>query len=420
MTRRTKGRGTLTHQADGRWRARYPKGRTATGQTSYYVARFRTKAEADTWLDERRAKDLRRALAEDHHTALAAFLDTWLDSIRAEVAAGTWIEYRHNVERYIRKPLGHLKLHELARPLIRGWRADIARTAVGKPPRTIAPKTVQNIVRTLSAALGQAVDDGLIPDNPTIRSRRRTAGQARQRPATPETLAPEQIPTFLDAIAGHPYEQLYLVALLTGMRQGELLALTWGDVDFDRGLIHVRHALHRTPRALRPADQQSRVQARYFVKPGATKTESSRRTIRIPPVAITALQQLLDARRTATLTPLTPSADAYVFTRPASDRLGRERQHTTGQPLTPRHVTTELQRLLVGAGLPRLRFHDLRHTAATALHGQGVDLHTISRRLGHSRISTTSDLYMHTWEQADQAASDAMESLVTRRAIVDR
>ncbi|MHB8619646.1 MAG: site-specific integrase [Chloroflexota bacterium] len=202
-----------------------------------------------------------------------------------------------------------------------------------------------------------------------------------------EGLSPGQAKKLLDAVKGDRLEALYSVALAVGLRQGEALGLRWEDLDLATGTISVRRALRR-------------LRGDYvFVDP---KTKRSRRTIVLPAFAVAALgkhqKRQEDERKTA-----------------------REEWHETGlvfttadgQPLHYSTVTKGFQRLLRLAGLPRQRFHDLRHACASLLLAQGVQPRVAMGLLGHSQMNTTMNIYSHVIQDALWDAAAKMDAVLT-------
>lgn len=199
-------------------------------------------------------------------------------------------------------------------------------------------------------------------------------------------LTREQTRQFLDAVAGDRFESLYLVAIATGLRQGELLGLQWNDVDLNGGTVRVRHSLQRVTGTL------------TLVEP---KTERSRRTVKLPAIALSALHA--QRRRQAEARLLAGSRwrdSGFVFAT------------TIGTPLDATNVTHAFRRALLKAGLPRQRFHDLRHTAASLLLLQGVHPRVVMDVLGHSQISLTMNTYAHVMPALQHEAADRMDSVL--------
>ncbi len=186
-----------------------------------------------------------------------------------------------------------------------------------------------------------------------------------------QTLDVDQARQLLDAVRGDRFEALYVLALTTGLRQGELLALRWRDVDLGDGSLRVVGTLYRLGKG--------------SLTIGPPKTAGSRRQVTLPSLAVDALGRHKDNQSAQRLL----CGDAWedhglVFT------------NEVGRPMDATNLRRRyFQPLLERAGLPRIRFHDLRHTAATLLLSQDVHPKIVSERLGHSRVGITLDLYSH-------------------------
>lgn len=205
-------------------------------------------------------------------------------------------------------------------------------------------------------------------------------------------LTGDQVTTFLDATDGVRLGALYITAIGTGLRQGELLALRWSDVDLDSGLLAVRYTLQ--------------IPTRDLAEP---KTDRARRTLRLPGAVVDGLR----AHRTRQLSERIAAGSRWVDL----DYVFATRQ---GRPLMARNVLRDLHRYLKAAGLPRQRFHDLRHAYATLLLEDGEELGVISRTLGHSQISTTADVYAHLTPAMLDRTAARMDVVLTRRKGVAR
>ncbi len=202
-----------------------------------------------------------------------------------------------------------------------------------------------------------------------------------------KTLSPEEARRFLEVSQGERLYALYVLAITTGMRLGELLALRWRDVDLERGVLRVTATLQKTRDGY------------LFAEP---KTERSRRQVVLSPSAIEALRE----HRLRLLEERLRLGDAWedhdlVF------------PNEIGRPLDRTNVShRSFERILKRAGLPRLRFHDLCHTAATLLLGQGVHPKVVADMLGHSTTSVTLDLYSHSTPAMHRQAALALDSLL--------
>jgi integrase len=199
-----------------------------------------------------------------------------------------------------------------------------------------------------------------------------------------------QVRAFLASLAGDPErgvppdprEALYTVAIATGARQGELLALRWSDVDMATGVVNIRRSLRRG--AL-----------------GPTKSSAGVRDVRLGGSALAVLRRHRAAQAQQRLQAGRRWQDEdFIFTT------------ATGRPLDARNVTRWLQQALERASLPRQRFHDLRHAYATIALAQGVDLAVVSKSLGHAQVSTSANIYMHWVPAMRDGIAETMEKVL--------
>ena len=176
-----------------------------------------------------------------------------------------------------------------------------------------------------------------------------------------------------------------MLAIHTGLRRGELLGLRWGDLDLQKGLLFVRRSLTRV-----------RQGESYVIQEGPTKSRSSRRTIDLSPDIVQALLRH-------------PAGDD-----PTRDYVFRSR---TGGPIDPSNLDTSFRRDLAAAGLPEVRFHDLRHTHASLLIAAGVHPKAIQARLGHASIQTTLNIYGHLMPSAFEGVGKHLDCLLAQGKI---
>lgn len=366
------GEGTLFQRSNGRWEGRLPDGhggyRTVTGTDRDEVrARLRQL---------RRERDARRRDSERRGgERLRDFLPRWLDDVAAlRVRSRTLHGHRQIVENHLVPRLGRILVSDLGH-------ADVQRMVTALSADH-APQTVHNIVRVLSSALEQARREELV----TVNVARLAVLPQRGREPLP-ALTTEQLRSFLGATKEHPHWPLWALAAATGMRQGELIALRWMDVDAAAGTVTVSGTL-RTRFEGAGRDRE------LVVVREEPKTPKSRRTLHLPALGRAALE-VQKARATSA---------TYVFAR------------RNGWPLDPGQVTRIFQRELAAQQLPDVRFHSLRHTAAmTMLDHVGGDLRAVSSVLGHSTITTTVNVYgAHADEARKRGAAamdDAMEGI---------
>jgi integrase len=201
-----------------------------------------------------------------------------------------------------------------------------------------------------------------------------------------QPLTPGQVQTLFAGIRGDRLEGLYIAAAATGMRQGELLGLTWPDVDLTSGQLVARQALQRVDRTA------------TFVEP---KTKRSRRTLALPIVAHEALR----ARRVRQLAERLEAG-------PMWEEWGLVLTTPRGTPLHPSIVTHSFQKLLARLGLPRQRFHDLRHCCASLMLAEGLTLKDVMETLGHSQISLAANLYGHLYAERRREVASRMDGVL--------
>jgi integrase len=311
---------------------------------------------------------------------VGAWLEEWLStSVEQRCRPATIVSYRSTVELYIvpsigRIPLSKLEPEDVQRMLTRLGRGSLSTT------------TVRYAYAVLRIALGRALKSGKVVRNVATLVDPPATGKRELRP-----LSAEQVRNFLDSIEGSRQEPLYVVAIALGLRQGELLGLRWQDVDLDAGTLTVRHTL--------------RVGTDELAEP---KTERSRRTLRLSPDVAAILRSHKARQAAERLVAGTRWQDrGFVFASPH------------GTPLNTSNVTHAFQAALERAGLPRQRFHDLRHAFATLQLEDGEELAVISRMLGHANFATTANVYAHITPASLQRSADRMDGILRRRIAGD-
>jgi integrase len=311
-------------------------------------------------------------------TTMQDYLRDWFArwQVQSNVKQSTIDTSRIHLEVYLIPRIGHLKMRELKRARIAALYSDLlqnGRTGAGKhdATRPLSAKTVRNIAGTLHKALDDAVQLEIIPTNPADY----VDLPKWERPEI-TTWDSKQVAQFLSYCLNNndPLYALWRVLAVAGLRRGELLGLTWDDVDLVLGEIKIRRARVVT------GTGQVRVET--------PKTAAGRRVITIDPGTVDALARLKDAHDNA-------AAALGGWTSPylATDLDGR--------PIYPKRLTDRFQATAQAAGVPVIRLHDGRHSNVTLGIEVGVPLEVMSTRVGHSRPSTTSDIYFHRHRQAD-------------------
>lgn len=352
MKRRANGEGSLVHRKDGRWYARIMVG----DKLRHHYAH--TQSECLDWLAGQRIKAGKGLPAQGGRVPVAVYLAHWLAWMHWTLRPASRCHYEVAVRRHLVPHIGDLALDEL-RPLhIDGCYAQLREQGVGAPSVAFAHDV-------LHRALTQAVVWELIERNPADLATRPTAPRRKRR-----ALQPGEARRLLAAARGDPLEPLWQLALITGMRLGELLGLRWVDVDMERGELAV----------------VCQAQVGELVDP---KTEDSVRRIVLGPASVAMLTRHRVTQNGA--------GTGLVF--PGEG----------GGPLRVGQVRGAFKRLLKRAGLPDMRFHELRHTSSSLLAGEDVHPSVVQERLGHADVSMTLGVYTHVAPALHRAAAEAIE-----------
>lgn len=270
------------------------------------------------------------------------------------------------------KPLYKMNSNGAACP-IRQLRPDHLQTLYSrKLENGLSKHTVQFIHSVIHKALGQALKWGLIPRNVASLVE---APRPSKRP--PAVMTPQEVNVFLNSVRDHRYSLIFQLALYCGFREGEVLGIHVEDCDLQKGNIKVLHTVQTLKGGLVIAEP---------------KTKSSRRAVTVPATALVALRNHISRLN---------RHQGLIFTT------------STGRPISPSNVVKEFKAALEKAGLPKIRFHDLRHTSATLLLSAGVHPKVVQERLGHSQISMTMDLYTHVLPTLQEEAAVKMEEILS-------
>ena len=309
------------------------------------------------------------------------WLDTWMETyVKYSVKPYTVDAYKRNCDNYIKPALGKVRLSALTVPQIQRFYNSLL------TEKRLSPKTVKNIHGTFHRALGQAMKLGMIRSNPTDLC---DLPKARRKEIHP--MEEKDITAFLKAIDGCKYELLYRVTLFTGMRQGEILGLTWDCVDFEHNTIYVNKQLQRT----------EKVGGEYVLVP--TKSGRSR-MITVAPSVMSLLKKQKSQQAQMQLLAGTDWGNPWdlVFT------------NDTGGHLVHMTVYKVFKEIVKSMGLEQARFHDLRHSYAVVSLESGDDIKTVQTNLGHATASFTLDVYGHVSQKMRQQSADRMEQFIQK------
>lgn len=402
---RGKGEGSIRQRADGRWEARITIGRNSRGRQRRKAIYGKTQGEVI-------AKMKKVGTKPPHATSsptVAAYLKDWYDTNKDEWSFKTQECYATAINRRLSPVFGHLRMEKLTPLVIQTWLKDCKAEHGGTLRRneTLAHAVLRS---ALTAAAGLEIVDSNAAKSVKVH-------HPKKREIV--TLDAEQAALFWAAALKHRLAALFLITLTTGLRLGEVLGLMWKDaINFETNQITIKRQLQE-----------------ITGDPGwvlvDVKTKKSQRTLSVPAACMTVLQEhrrlQLEERLRAgkqwvdtglafttygSFSQPTATRDAIRMRTVRAQRRGaREKATTAGNPLSRRNLRRALDRIVTDAAVPRIRFHELRHSAASILIAAGVSLEEVSMLLGHSQLSITQDLYVHLQKATAAKAATHMETL---------
>jgi len=363
--RRGRGEGSIFQRGDGLWAATISLGYDHNGKHQRKTVYGKTKTEVMEELKKLQMRSGQLASADAGAMTVSQFLRQWLDAIKLSVCKGTHNNYSQHAGKLIIPKLGSIKLAKLNGMHVEGLYRQLADDGLSTDRQRHAGIT-------LRVALSWAVKHRLIPDNPASGKRSKLPAHIK-REIKPLEL--EQIAAFLQAAREDRLYPMYVLAIDSGCRQGELLGLQWADLDFGQGSLAVSRSLEEVGGELNLKEP---------------KTAKSRRTITLSAFTVAALQE----HRKAMLAEGSYGADKPVFCG-VRNRTWLRKSDVYRHSFAP---------VLVKAGL-RFRFHDMRHSCASLLLATGCDIKTVSDRLGHASATMTLNTYSHCMAGAQSAAA---------------
>jgi len=368
--------GQIIARGDRRWLIRVYLGRDhETKKRNYHNRTIRgSMREAQAYLTKKlRERDLGRDL-EGAKITLNEYLDRWLETaVKPRVRQKTWQDYDGILRRYIQPCLGNRVLISL-RPM------DIQTTYHGMLEGGLSARTVRYTHAVLRSALRQALQWRLLLENPVdgVKIPQQLRGEMR-------SLTVEQAQAFLRAALATQHGPALAVALTTGMRPSEYLALKWQDLDWTRQTVSVVRSVRR-------------LDGRWCFSD--TKRSRSRRPIRLQSWIVALLR---DLQTKASAQDLYPEAHDLVF------------RTQLGQPINADYLAKQFRSILDVAGVPRMRLYDLRRSAATIALAAGVSPKVISEQLGHASTAFTLDTYAHVLPHMQDEAAARVEAMLFRQ-----
>lgn len=337
---------------------------------------FASKQEAEDTMIRLKAEMLNGDYTDLSRSPYAKYVDEWMKERSFHLQESTFGGHKMYIENVIKPRIGHLKLKEI-QPI--HMQKFVNELVIDKG---YSPATVHLIFRIVSASLKKAYNLKLIIDNPTV-----GITLPKQRKAEMNVWTLEQVNYFINESKNiKRLTRTYIIcviALLTGMRQGEVMALRWSDIDFEQQIIYIRQTLTQAAQ----------------IKPGA-KNNASIRNVHIPKKLIEELnlyKKRIEAEKKYYQQDY-HDHDLVICTR-------------DGKPMIPKNCRKEFYNLTEKLGLLKIRFHDLRHTHATMLIQQNVNVKLISERLGHTDIQTTLNTYSHVLPTMQRTVADKLDEI---------
>ena len=387
--RREHGSGGIRERRPGVWELKFDIG------DDPITKERRTRTRTFKGKRKEALAELRRAInsvddgkhVDPSKLTISQYFDEWFNFKVPQWSPKTAERNRQIIENNLKPELGQFKLATLTT-----YRIDLAYKRLGENGRAdgkggLSPQSVKHCHRLLSQALKQAVKWTHIRDNP--------ANEATV-PVVPKkemvVLSLEQTLDLLDALRGHKYFVPVLTAVMTGLRRGEVLALRWADVDLEAGVLTVSESLEQTKEGLRYKLPKNGKVRDVAMSPSLVHELKALKT-----------QQAQDLLRKG----IRQTGETLLCCRPDSKEIN------------PEDLSRRFPELVVRLGLPRLKFHELRHTHATQLLGAGVHMKVMSERLGHSDIGITMNLYSHVLENMQKEAADTLAPISQVTSIFD-
>jgi integrase len=360
--KRAHGEGTIFQDKQGYWVAEVflPSGKR---KRKYAKSQ---KAVKDWLLAQREA--IRDAVWVDADSVtVSQFLDRYINDVASHTLRPKTLEaYSYLIRLHINPEIGALKLSAL-------MPAHVQKLYTDKLNSGLSHRTVKFIHSVLHKALKQAVRWGLVSRNVCD-----LVDAPSPKRHTPVTWSMDEVRQFSTMVKGHRFYPIYILAIATGMREGEILGLQMQDVNWTTGTIHVRHAVQ------------------YLAGKGVVltepKTDNAKRSIKVPVSALRVLREHVEGQN---------RNQGFVFAT------------RNGTPISPRNLLRHFKQVLSGSGLPEIRFHDLRHTCATLHLMAGTHPKTVQELLGHSQITLTLDTYSHVLPPVHEEAAEKMNGLLT-------
>ena len=373
-SRNAQGGGTIRHRSDGRWEARYTVGRDpGTGKQIRKSVYGKTQQEVRKKLASVISDIDDGTYKEPTKMTVKQWFNIWLNEYTINLKPLTIKSYKATTINHIIPKLGRTAISRVTAPQIQKIINDLS--------TEYSPKTVKNIHGILHQGFAQAVALGYIPVNPADNCKLPKISKAEIKP-----LDKTEIPIFLNAIKGSEYEHMLLIDLFTGLRESELIGLTWDCVDFENGTLHI----YRQWQKLKGGCQFT------TLKNGKT------RLIKPAKIVIDTLRivKSIQSENRLKAGSVWENRNNFVFT----NEIGEFIRHAT--------LSTNFKKIVSSAGMPEMRFHDLRHSYAVVSIQIGDDIKTVQENLGHYSSAFTLDTYAHVTDSMRKESAERMNNFI--------
>jgi integrase len=373
-------RGTIRRRGKRSWEVKFDVPSSDGTRKTRYVTVKGLRQDAQRELTRLLGQNDAGSLPAVDTRTIAEHLRSWLDGPN-DLSRKTLERYRELAERQIVPHLGAYRLQRLSVQAVRDWQAEVAKP--DDKGRALSARTIGHAHRVLHRALALAVENEVLSRNVAS-----VVGPPKTTARDIAILTADEVALVLEKLRGHPLGPIVTVAITTGLRRGEILALQLGDVDLEAATLRVERSLEETKEGLR------------FKPP---KSAAGRRVVALPADTVAVLRdvrrKLLEARMALGLGK--PDGTTLLFGNPWD-----------GSPRKPSNLTTAWRWACKALDLPRISFHSLRHCHASLLIAGGIDVVQASKRLGHSKASTTLDVYAKMLERTDRAAAMVIENML--------
>ncbi|SFL86938.1 Site-specific recombinase XerD [Paenibacillus sp. 1_12] len=367
----------------GKWELSVPLGFDKQGKKVRFTqSGFDTKEEAEKALVEKLYEKNRDVLLPRSKVTVYSHFLSWLEIKKVKVRLGTYNNLVGYLENHVGPELGYLALSQLTTQRLELFYLQLE--------KKMSARTIKYIHSMIRQSLNRAVKLQLLAKNPAIDVDTPKISKNFNEPWTAEEAL-----KFLQTAKSSRWYLSFLLVLQTGLRQGELLALRWGDIDLDARTLNVHRSLTRAEKGF---------------ELGGTKTTGSARTIALPVEVVNELRLRKDQKCVVRkgVKDVKDVLDERVFNR-RTDFVTHARN---GNFVSPHNFIKEWKRVLLASKVRPIRFHDLRHTHATLLLESGVNVKAVAERLGHSTSSTTLDFYAHVTRRMEEGVVAALQQVL--------